>query len=165
MRRALAAPAARLAQIFLVAIAFAAAQACAQTSMLPPQCSGKTGDALDQCVREITPPTRSPHVEKVEQKTDPLQLVNCLLALHADEDFCIARNDAILECRNPKKYKDLDACVAAAMKRLQSPRVADCARADKTQKNACLQRNKFYKECFADPLRYFICLGDKTARK
>jgi len=157
----------RLIRLLLAAGALCAAFSAvrAQTNMLPPQCAGKKGDALDQCVREATPPVRSPHAELIEQKPDARMPANCLMVVRADQGFCIARNDAILDCRDPKKYKDFDGCLDTAMKRLPLPGAADCSRIDKTQRTACAQRNKYYKECLADPLRYFICLGEKTARK
>jgi hypothetical protein len=158
------APATRLL-LATCALCAAFGVARAQTSMLPPQCAGMKGDALDQCVRNATPPVITPRVEPVEQKPDPRQPVNCTLVLRPDQDFCIARNDALLECRDPRKYPDPNACLNAAMKRLLPPKAADCSRIDKTQRNACAQRNKHYQECLADPLRYFICLGEKTARK
>lgn len=142
-----------------------AAGASAQTTLTPPECAGKTGQQLDQCVRDITQPSTFGSFEPYEQKPDPSQLLNCLMVNRADEGFCIARNEIILACRNRVKNPDFDACVTRLIGRPQLPRAADCARVPAAQRNRCTLRNKAFEECLADPYRYFICLGDKINAK
>jgi len=135
----------------------------AQMSVLPPQCAGKSGDALDKCVRDIMPPQRSQRIEPVELQADPKQLVNCETVNVADRTFCVMRNQNILECRKRQKHPDPEQCLSNAMAGAPVPQVANCAPLAPLKKPECFQRNKVYKDCFADPLRYFICLGQKTS--
>ena len=137
----------------------------AQTTLLPPACAGKTGAQLDQCVRDITLPMGPEILELTEQKADPRQLLNCLMVNRADEGFCIARNEIILECRNPIKYTDFDACANRLVTRPRLPRAAECAHVAPAQRNRCAARNKVFSECLKDPWLYFICLGEKINAK
>jgi hypothetical protein len=141
------------------------APAFAQSTLLPPACAGKTGAQLDQCVRDLTQPTDSDIFQPIEQKVDPRQLFNCLTVNRADEGFCIARNEIILECRRPAKYPDFDACANRLAARPQLPLAADCAQVAPAQRNQCALRNKVFKECLNDPWLYFICLGEKMHAK
>ena len=133
--------------------------------MLPPACAGKTGAQLDLCVRDIFLPTGPEVFEATEQKTDPRRLLNCLMVNRADEGFCIARNEIILECRTPAKYPDFDACANNLITRPQLPRAADCARVAPAKRNQCALRNKVFNDCLSDPWLYFICLGEKMNAK
>ncbi len=138
-----------------------AAMASAQTTLLPPACAGKTGAQLDLCVRDVTLPMGPEILELTEQKADPRQFLNCQWVNRADEGFCIAHNEIILECRTPAKHPDFDACANRLITRPQPPRAADCTRLPPAQRNQCTLRNKVFNECLSDPWRYFICLGEK----
>ena len=148
-----------------VALCCFALSAHAQMSILPPQCIGKSGEALDKCVREITAPQYTQRLEPVELKADPMELVNCLRVGRADQEFCIQRNEVILECRNRVRHPDLSKCLAVFIARPTLPRAADCSGVDRELRNECVLRNKVYGECVHDLLRYFICLGEKMSRK
>src|SRR4051812_30978623 len=93
---------------FAIVFALTPAWARAQGTLLPPQCAGKSGAQLDQCVRDLTAPSSVEQFESVEQKPNPAALMNCNLAIPADQGFCIAHNEIVLECRTPKKYPDFD---------------------------------------------------------
>jgi hypothetical protein len=133
----------------------------APSTLLPPQCAGKTGAELDLCVRDLTAPTGVEVFVPIEAKPDPRTLLNCNLVNPADQGFCIARNEIILECRKPGRYADFNACAAELISRPQQPRIADCSSAAAGQQNACALRNKYMAECLKDPWLYFICLGEK----
>jgi hypothetical protein len=133
----------------------------AQNTMLPPGCAGLTGEQLDRCVRDITLPQITPRLQPIEAKPDPAQLVNCLMTVRADEDFCIARNEIVLECRNLAKYADFEQCANPLVRAQAKPPVANCARVATARRNECELRNKVFGECFDDPLRYFICLAER----
>ncbi len=150
--------------ILLSAVALCATYALAQHSMIPPPCAGKTGEALDQCVRDITPPL-TVRVNPVEPAQDPAQTVNCLRVHPADRNFCIARNEIIGECRNRVKYPDFSQCVTDYLSRLAMPRAADCSRGTSDARSECAARNKALLECKDDPLRYFGCLVGKMSRR
>jgi hypothetical protein len=137
----------------------------AQSTLLPPQCAGKTGAQLDQCVRDLTAPTGVEVFEPIEAKTDLRALLNCNMVNRADQGFCIARNEIILECRKPARYADFDACAGQLISRPQQPRIADCSPAAAGQQNACTLRNKYMTECLKDPWLYFMCLGEKMYSK
>ena len=139
-----------------------AAAALAQSTILPPECKGKTGAQLDQCVRDVTQPATFDGAEPFTEKVDPRRLLNCLKIYRADESFCIARNEIILECRNYTKHPDFDACATRLITRPQLPRAADCTRAAPAERNRCVLRNKVFGECLANPWLYFECLGEKT---
>ena len=150
----------------LAVLCMCAATAHAQSTLLPPACAGKTGAQLDQCVRDLTLPTGPDRFEPAAQlPPDPSQLLNCLMVNRADENFCIWRNEIILECRNRAKYPDFDTCTARLIERPQLPRAADCARVAPSQRSQCALRNKSFSECLKDPWRYFICLGEKMQSK
>ena len=133
-----------------------------QTTMLPPACAGMTGEQLNLCVRDITLPQITPTLEPVEAKPDPAQLLNCRTVLRADEDYCIARNEIVLECRNRGKYPDFEQCANPLTKAQAQPPAANCASAPPAQRKGCELRNKVFAGCFGDPLRYFICLAEKA---
>ena len=137
----------------------------APSTLLPPECAGKTGAALDQCVRDLTAPTDVGVFEPIEAKPDTRMLLNCNTLIPADQGFCIARNEIILECRKPGKHPDFDACVSQMISRPQRPRIADCSRAAAGQQNACALRNKYMAECLKDPWLYFMCLGEKMSAR
>ncbi|MEO8441836.1 MAG: hypothetical protein ABI547_05070 [Betaproteobacteria bacterium] len=147
------------------ALLYPIAATAAPSTLLPPECAGKTGAALDQCVRDLTAPTGVDVFEPIEAKPDPRTLLNCNLLISADQGFCIARNEIILECRKPGKYPDFGACVSRLISRQQQPRIADCSRAAAGRQNACALRNKHLPECLKDPWLYFMCLGEKTYPK
>ena len=142
-----------------------AAAAHGQSSMLPPACAGMTGEQLDHCVRDITLPQITPRLEPIEAKPDPAQLVNCLHTVRADEDFCIARNEIVLECRNLTKHPDFERCANPLVMAQTMPREANCARVAPARRQQCELRNKVFGECANDPLRYFICLAEKMNGK
>jgi hypothetical protein len=142
-----------------------AATAADRSTLLPPQCAGKTGAALDECVRDLTAPTGVDVFEPREAKPDPRTLLNCNLLNPADQGFCIARNEIIIECRKPGKYPDFDACVSRLISRPPLPRVADCPQPAAGQPNACALRNKYVAECLKDPWLYFMCLGEKMSAR
>ena len=139
-----------------------AAAGQAQTTMLPPACAGMTGEQLNLCVRDITLPQITPTLEPVEAKPDPAQLLNCRTVLRADEDYCIARNEIVLECRNRGKYPYFEQCANPLTKAQAQPPAANCASAPPAQRKGCELRNKVFAGCFGDPLRYFICLAEKA---
>ena len=101
--------------------------------------------------------------EPSDAKPDPRTLLNCNILIPADQGFCIARNEIILECRKPGKYPDFDACISRLISRQQQPRVAECPRTAAGQQNACALRNKYLTECFKDPWLYFMCLGENMS--
>jgi hypothetical protein len=136
-----------------------------QSTLLPPQCAGKSGAQLDQCVRDLTAPGSVEQFDPVEQKPNPSVLMNCNLANAADQGFCIAHNEIVLECRTVKKYPDFDACANRLITRPAPPREADCSRVAANQKQTCALRNKVFAECLKDPWLYFICLGEKLYGK
>ena len=129
--------------------------------MLPSACAGLTGEPLDRCVRDITLPQLTPKLEPVEAKPDPAQLVNCLTTVRADEDFCIARNEIVLECRNLARHPDFEQCAKPLVMAQSMPPVANCERVAPARRKECELRNKVFGECIDDPLRYFICLAGK----
>jgi hypothetical protein len=137
----------------------------APSTLLPPQCAGKTGASLDECVRDLTAPTGVDVFEPSEAKPDPRTLLNCNILIPADQGFCIARNEIILECRKSSKHPDFDACVSNLISRPQQPQVAECPRTATGQQNACALRNKYLTECLKDPWLYFMCLGEKMSAK
>jgi hypothetical protein len=133
--------------------------------MIPAPCVGKTGDSLDRCVRDITP-AEPPRVYAKEPAPDPRRLVNCLTVTPADRNFCVARNEIIGECGNRRKHPDFDECLASYLKNPPMPAFADCSRIQEAGQNSeCMLRNKVYKECTGDRLRYFDCLAAKMNRK
>jgi len=134
-------------------------------SMMPAQCAGKAGDELDHCVRDITLPMRSEKMDLIEHKPDPTQTVNCLKVARADEEYCIARNQIVLECRNGAKHPDFTACANRLLSRQPPPRLADCARETPAMRADCVSRNDALAACSLEPLRYFICLGEKLSAK
>jgi hypothetical protein len=135
------------------------------STLLPPQCKGKTGAELDQCVRDLTAPSGVEIFEPIERKTDPRALMNCNMINRADQGYCIARNEIVITCRAPARYSDFDACVNRLITRPQPPRLADCTRAASNQRELCALRNKFMNECLKEPWLYFICLGEKLYPK
>ena len=132
-----------------------------QSTLLPPQCAGKTGGALDQCVRDLTSTTPIEQIGEQEQaKPNPAALMNCNIVNRADQGFCIAHNEIVLECRLPK-YPNFDECARRLITRPPQPKPADCSRAAANQRDLCAARNKVYADCLKDPWLYFLCLGDK----
>jgi hypothetical protein len=150
---------------FATALTLCGAAGYAQNTMLPPACAGMTGEQLDRCVRDITLPQITPKLEPIEAKPDPAQLVNCLTTVRADEDFCIARNEIVLECRNRAKYPDFEQCANSLVMAQPRPPVANCVHAAPARRNQCELRNKVFAACTDDPLRYFICLAEKMNAK
>lgn len=133
----------------------------AQSTLLPPACAGMKGDQLDRCVRDVTLPEMTTRMEPVEAKPDPAQPVNCRTVVRADEDFCIARNEIVLECRNGTKHPDFEQCATPLVMAQPKPPAADCMRVAPARRQQCEARNKVYLQCTDDPLRYFICLAEK----
>ena len=136
-----------------------------QTKLVPPQCAGKSGALLDQCVRDSTEPTGAERFEPAERKVNPNAMLNCNTANRADQGFCIARNEIIIECRNVKKHPDFNACTNELITRPQPPRVADCNKVASAGRALCFKRNKVFNECLREPWLYFVCLGEKMAAK
>lgn len=149
--------------LIALVISIVAAASHAQSTLLPPECAGKAGAQLDQCVRDVTQPSNTGAFEPLEQKPDPRQLLNCLTANPADEGFCIARNEIVLNCSNPAKHPDFEACVKPLMERPPLPLAANCSRVASAQRSRCALRNTVFKECLKDPWLYFACLGEKMA--
>ena len=133
----------------------------AQTTILPPACAGKTGEELDRCVRDLTPPTGADPADATGRNADEAQLLNCKFVDRADENFCIARNEIILTCRKRVKNAEFDACVNRLIQRPQMPGATDCAKTVPAQRKQCDLRNKSLDVCLKDPWRYFSCLGGK----
>jgi hypothetical protein len=155
----------KITSVFLGLVLLCAASIVgAQSSMVPQSCSGKTGDALRNCVREITPAERVQRLEPVETAPDPTQPVNCLKVYPADRNFCIQRNEVITECRNKLKYPDFNQCFAQYMTKATSPKAQDCNRVSPELSSRCIQRNALFEKCMFDPLRYFICVGDSPKK-
>ena len=142
-----------------------AAAGQAQTTLLPPACAGMTGEQLDLCVREITLPQLTTRMDPTEAKPDPAQPMNCLTVVRADEDYCIARNEIVLECRNRDKHSDFEQCANPLVMAQPKPPVANCSRVAPSRRKECELRNKVFGECTSDPLRYFICLAAKINEK
>jgi hypothetical protein len=140
--------------------------AIAQSTLMPSECSGKSGAQLDQCVRNMTQSNNiGGAFQPAEQKADPSRLLNCVMVDRADEGFCIARNEIIIECRNHAKNPDFDACVKNLIEGPQLPRAANCTRVAADQRDRCNLRNKVFNACLADPWLYFVCLGAKLNAK
>ena len=133
--------------------------------MLPEPCIGKTGNELDQCVRDITPPQQVQRFLPVEPAPDPAQMVNCLRINPADQAFCIRRNEVILECRNQLKYPDFDQCFGNYITRAPRPVAANCQKQKPGLRAKCASRNAVFVKCLEDPLRYFVCLDDTGQRE
>jgi hypothetical protein len=141
--------------------ATAGAPATAQMSLLPPGCAHLAGDALDQCVRDITAPQIVPKLEALEPPPpDPAALANCTRVLAADRDYCVWRNEIVLACRNKTKYPDFGACYAAFIPNIARPVAANCAREKTELRGACTARNLVYAKCLEEPLGYFLCLAN-----
>ena len=136
-----------------------------QSKLVPPQCAGKSGALLDQCVRDSTEPTGAERFEPAERKVNPNAMLNCNTANRADQGFCIARNEIIIECRNVKKHPDFQACTSELITRPQPPRIADCNNETTARRALCFKRNKVLSECLREPWLYFVCLGEKVAAK
>jgi hypothetical protein len=136
-----------------------------QSRLVPPQCAGKSGALLDQCVRDLTEPTGAERFEPAERKINPNAMINCNTANRADQGFCIARNEIIAECRNVSKHPDFQACTNQLITRPQAPRVADCSKEETARRSLCFKRNKVFDECLREPWLYFVCLGEKMAAK
>ena len=134
-------------------------------SLLPEACVGKKGDELDKCVRDITPPQAIQRFEPVEPVPNPAQMVNCLNVSVADRDFCVRRNEVLLECRNVKKFPDFDRCFATYIVRASKPVVADCRKEKPELRAKCAARNAVFVNCSEDPLRYFVCIDNKGKRE
>jgi len=139
----------------------AAAGAAAQMSLLPPACAQLNGEALDNCVRNITAQVIVPNPEAVEPPPpDPAQLANCTHVATADQEFCIWRNEIIVACRNGAKYPDFAACFANFAPNLKRPPTANCAREKPERRAACTSRNAVFAKCLEDPLGYFLCVAN-----
>jgi hypothetical protein len=144
-----------------IAFAFCARGTFAQMSLLPEPCKGKAGEELDKCVRDITPAQQTQRVEPYQAVDDPARMVNCLRMHPADVNFCIRRNEVILECRNAFKHPDFNECFNTYIVRAEKPKAANCQREKPDQRAKCTSRNALVAKCSADPLRYFRCLDAK----
>ena len=153
------------AMLAMLAMLVSSAGVQAQSTMLPGQCAGLTGDQLDLCVRNITLPQLVPNIGPGETTPDPAQPINCVGALREDESLCISRNEVILFCRNKNKHPDFEQCASSLLMTQPKPPVANCARVAAAQRKHCELRNKVFGECTSDPLRYFICLTEKMNPK
>jgi hypothetical protein len=88
-------------------------------------------------------------------------MINCTHELAADREFCVWRNEIILDCRNKAKHPDFVACFTAYVPNIAKPGVANCAR-EKTELRAfCTTRNAVFAKCLKEPLSYFLCLANK----
>ena len=141
-----------------------AAAGYAQT-LLPEVCAGKKGDELDKCVRDITPPQPVQRFEPVEPVMNPAQMVNCLMVNVGDRDFCVRRNEVLLECRNATKFPDFNRCFATYIALASKPVTVDCRKEKPELRAKCDSRNAVFVNCFEDPLRYFICIDNKGKRE
>lgn len=148
------------AAMLLSLAVLAALPARAQNSLLPPACARLSGDALDQCVRNITTPVIVPNLEATElPPPDPAALANCTRVLAADQEFCIWRNEILLACRNRAKYPDFGSCYTTFIANVNKPLIARCE-FEKTEVRAtCSARNAVFAKCLEDPLGYFLCLA------
>ncbi len=149
----------------LAASCIYAAAGYAQMTLLPEACIGKRGDELDKCVRDLTPPYAGLRFEPVELGPNPAQMVNCLNVSVADREFCVRRNEVIVECRNAVKYRYFDRCFATYIALASKPVVADCRREKPELRAMCASRNAVFVNCFEEPLRYFICIDNKGKRE
>jgi hypothetical protein len=137
------------------------AAAMAQTKAAPDPCNGKSGDTPRDCIRAapvVVPQTTT-------RPADPAAMVNCLNVTPADTTFCINRNTAIIECRKKLNEQNFDECFDKIMQPLPKPRLADCSRVKPEQRRQCTLRNQHYEACRLDPLRYFACLDQRSAKK
>src|SRR4051812_48714991 len=108
----------------------AADLAPAQSTLMPPECAGKTGALLDQCVRDLTAPSGAEEFQPLPpQPPNPSQMIYCAMVNRADEGFCIAHNEILIECRQANKHPNFDACTRRLIERQQLPVAADCSRA------------------------------------
>jgi hypothetical protein len=152
--------------LWLAAASFAfSGFVAAQNSMVPPTCANKAGEALRDCVRDITPLEKIEQMTPVRSAADPAQPINCLQLLPADQAFCVSRNEIIIECRNKTKYPNFDKCFSKYAVNVPIPSVADCTRVSQKLRSQCSHRNLTYTKCASDPLRYFMCLEDPGVKK
>jgi len=138
--------------------------AAAQNNMIPPACAGNTGEALRECVRDITPPQQIEQLTPIKPAPDPTQPINCPRLLPADQAFCVSRNEIILECRKNRR-PDFGKCFAQYAAHVPAPAAADCARVRAELRPQCKRRNTKYMKCAADPLHYFMCIEDPGVKK
>src|SRR5271154_3658127 len=151
---------------WFAAAAFASSGiALAQSSMVPPTCADKAGEALRACVRDITPVEKIEHMTPVKLAADPAQPINCLQVSRADQAYCVSRNEIILECRNKTKYPDFDKCFSKYAVNVPKLSSANCTRIGPEMRSQCQHRNLVYTKCASDPLRYFVCLKDPGIKK
>jgi len=136
-------------------------QAIAQMSLLPPGCAHLSGNALDQCVREITAPQIVPKLEALEPPPpDPAALANCTRVLAADRDFCVWRNEIVLACRNKSRFPDFSACYSKFIQNIAKPVAANCTSEKSELRNFCSARNLVFERCLDEPVGYFLCLAN-----
>jgi hypothetical protein len=127
--------------VLTATVTLAALPAAAQSSMLPAPCAGKAGEALDNCVRDITP-FEPPRVYAKETAPDPRRPLNCKAVDKADMNFCVARNEIVMECANQRKHPDFDQCFASYISNPPLPKAADCSRVPAEKAADCKLRNK-----------------------
>lgn len=157
---------AAITTISLVSLASALDQ---QRPGVPRECAGMSGAALDKCVHDHTTPQMTQSITPIQQSPQLSAPVNCEKVLAADKAFCVWRNQAIVDCRraaSTSRQQDFNLCINTEMERGPKPGPADCSQAKSRQLAAlCPLRNRNYKACGADPLTYFACLTQPSAKK
>lgn len=153
VRNTFLAPCALLLWAFLLAPG-----AAAQTITIPEPCAGRSGDALRDCMRDITPAKQILRIAPIEAPPNPAQMINCLRVYPADREFCVRRNALIIACSDNAKHQNFAQCFTQHIGR--APAAAEnCAALGAKAAKSCAQRNELYAGCMSDPLRYFACLG------
>lgn len=115
----------------------------------PESCDGKSGEALRTCIEAAA---RAP------VKSDQNRRLVCTGYTSADQPLCVHRNTAVDECRNRKRYPDMDVCMRSQMTRAPEPRQADCSKVSARARGHCESRNRVYEQCLPDKIGYFACL-------
>ena len=94
---------------------------------------------------------------------DPNGVLNCTKMLKADQVLCVTRNEALIRCKDPKKYPDYDRCTLDMIAQTADPGLANCKDLSKERLAFCQKRNKVYQACKRNRLNYFACLESETA--
>ena len=136
-----------------------------QVPGVPKACAGKSGAALDQCVRDNTPSQIVRDLKPVNNPPKRKEFINCEQVVPADKGYCVRRNEALIECRNSGKHPDFKKCFDEIMQRAPRLRAEDCAGIKPALRAQCPARNKNFETCSFDPYNYFTCLTQKAAKK
>ncbi len=118
-------------------------------------CEGRSGEALRLCIEAQA--KDAPGAHKPAQD----QVIACTGYHPADQQLCLHRNTALVECRNKGRYPDYDVCVRSYMVRAPSPQQADCRNLSSRARTHCEARNRVYASCTGDKLGYFTCLEQR----